>query len=99
MSSWLTKLFRRAVRWLWPAALLALTPKCVLCLLAYAGIGTALGLGGPEICGVASGTMSPWVSSFVLVGVTVGVIVHYTRRHKDTPRVHNSEETASIHNK
>lgn len=33
--------------WLIPAALFALVPKCVLCVLAFAGIGAALGLGGP----------------------------------------------------
>lgn len=37
--------------WLVPAALLAVAPKCILCGLAYAGLGTALGLGGPEVCG------------------------------------------------
>ncbi len=42
---------KRARRWLIPAALLALTPKCVLCLLAYTGLGVALGFGGPELCG------------------------------------------------
>ena len=47
-----TAVRRRVVRWLWPAALLALTPKCVLCVLAYAGLGSVLGLGGgPELCG------------------------------------------------
>ncbi len=42
---------RRLRRWLVPAALLALVPKCVLCVLAYTGLGVALGLGGPELCG------------------------------------------------
>ena len=42
---------RRWRGWMIPAAFLALTPKCVLCLLAYAGLGTALGFGGPELCG------------------------------------------------
>ncbi|HEY0864628.1 MAG TPA: hypothetical protein VGD97_11030 [Lacunisphaera sp.] len=37
--------------WLLPAALLAVAPKCLLCVLAYAGLGAALGLGGPELCG------------------------------------------------
>jgi len=40
------------------AALLALAPKCVLCLLACAGIGTAWGLGGPEFCGAADASRS-----------------------------------------
>ena len=46
---------RRLRGWLIPAALLALTPKCVLCLLAYAGMGGALGLSGPELCGATDG--------------------------------------------
>jgi hypothetical protein len=41
--------------WLLPAALFAVAPKCLLCLLAYAGLGAALGLGGPEICGATDG--------------------------------------------
>jgi hypothetical protein len=45
------KFFRRAVRWFLPAALLALMPKCILCVLVYAGLGALLGFGGPEICG------------------------------------------------
>ena len=40
-------------RWLLPAAGLAIVPKCILCLLAYAGFGAFLGLGGPELCGAA----------------------------------------------
>ena len=60
MPSQRTEFFRRAVRWLWPAALLALMPKCLLCLAAYAGIGAALGFGGPEICGASSGMIGPW---------------------------------------
>lgn len=43
------------VRWALPAAGLALAPKCLLCLAAYAGVGTLLGLAGPEICGAAPG--------------------------------------------
>ncbi len=42
---------RRAVRWLLPAAALALAPKCLLCVLAYTGLAAALGLAGPELCG------------------------------------------------
>src|ERR1700677_1351599 len=51
MPSRLTEHLRRATRWLLPAAALALAPKCLLCVLAYAGLGGALGLGGPELCG------------------------------------------------
>jgi hypothetical protein len=42
---------RRLHGWLMSAALLALAPKCILCVLAYAGLGVAGGWGGPELCG------------------------------------------------
>lgn len=45
-------------RWLLPAACLV-APKCALCLLAYAGLGTAFGLGGPELCGAAETSVLP----------------------------------------
>jgi hypothetical protein len=32
-------------------ALLLFAPKCLVCAATYAGLGTALGLGGPELCG------------------------------------------------
>lgn len=48
------KLPRRAARWLVPLSLLALAPKCVLCVIAYAGLGAALGAGGAELCGAVA---------------------------------------------
>src|SRR5438105_1274863 len=63
----------RAARWLAPAALLALTPKCLLCVLAYAGLGAALGLGGPEICGASAGSPASWASSLAWLGGMVGL--------------------------
>ncbi len=56
--------------WLIPAALLALTPKCALCLLAYAGLGAALGLGGPELCGGAASVGSSGLP--LALGVVLG---------------------------
>ena len=32
-------------------ALLAVAPKCALCLISWLGLAAALGLAGPEICG------------------------------------------------
>lgn len=64
---------RRVVRWLIPAALLALTPKCVLCVLAYAGLGTALGLGGPELCGATTASPATWASSLAWLGGAGGL--------------------------
>ena len=81
-QSQLTKRFTGYVGWLLPAALLALMPKCLLCLTAYAGLGAALGLGGPEICGASSGTMGPWVWSLALGGLVLGVLSYYARRRR-----------------
>lgn len=74
MSSPRTKSALRAVRWLAPAAALAVTPKCLLCVLAYAGLGAALGLRGPEICGAPSGSVSLWMSLLTWFGATLGGI-------------------------
>lgn len=51
---------RRWLRWLVPGALIALAPKCGLCVLGYLGLGAALGVGGPEICGAIGGTTPHW---------------------------------------
>lgn len=66
-----TEFFRNALRWLWPAALLALAPKCMLCVLAYTGLGAALGLGGSEICSATPAPTS-WVTSLAWLGVVAG---------------------------
>ena len=73
MSSLRVELSRRAVRWLWPAALLALVPKCLLCVVAYAGLGAGLGLGGPELCGASAASPASWVSSLAWLGVAGGL--------------------------
>ena len=81
MSSSRVEFFRssragRAVRWLLPAALLALTPKCLVCFAAYAGLGAALGLGGPEICGASAASPGSWAPSLAWLGgaAVAGVI-------------------------
>ena len=74
MSRRLTEILRGRRRWVATAALLALAPKCVLCVLAYAGIGAALGLGGPEMCGTPAGATGSWVTSLALPGIALGVI-------------------------
>ena len=58
----------RAVRWLLPTALFALTPKCLLCIAAYAGLGAAFGFGGPEMCGAPAGSPGSWASSLAWLG-------------------------------
>ena len=80
----------RAVRWLGPATLLALAPKCVLCLLAYAGLGAAIGLGGPELCGAPAGTAGSWASMFAWLGgvgglATFGLLANCRRTRRATP--------------
>ncbi len=55
MSALPARIFRHPFRLLGSAALLALVPKCGVCLLAYAGLGAALGLRVPEICGATTG--------------------------------------------
>jgi hypothetical protein len=57
-----------------PAAALALMPKCLLCVLAYAGLGAALGLNGPEICGALPGSPGSWMSSLALPGAVLLII-------------------------
>src|SRR5476649_378229 len=75
MSQRLAKTLRHPVLWLAPATLLALAPKCLLCVVAYAGIGTALGLGGPEICGApAGGWPESWTLALVAPGAALGLI-------------------------
>jgi len=91
MSPSRTKSFRRSIRWLLPAALLALMPKCFLCLAAYAGIGAVLGFGGPEICGATSSPMSLWVSAFVLGGGALSAIGLYVR-HRATTKTHQNRQ-------
>lgn len=81
MPSQRTELFRRAARWLWPAALLALAPKCVLCLLGYAGIGVALGLGGPELCGARADTAWTWTAAWLpALGLAAAAVTIFVSR-------------------
>jgi hypothetical protein len=67
------KFSRRAVRWFLPTALFALMPKCLLCVVAYAGLGAALGLGRSEICGASAGSPATWASSIAWLGVASGL--------------------------
>jgi hypothetical protein len=99
-AKWFERLRSRFVQvrvWLIPAALLALTPKCILCLAAYAGIGAALGLGGPEICGAAqSSTMKLWMASFVLSGAALSVVGLYVRHRITTKTFKNRQSRQEL---
>jgi len=74
MGKWPAKVLRLSLRSLAPAALVALAPKCVLCVLAYAGIAAALGVRSPEICGEAIGPWDRWAPSLAAFGVALGVV-------------------------
>jgi len=74
MSSQPRESFRlsRAARWFLPAALLALAPKCLVCVAVYAGLGASLGLGGPEICGARADSPATLAFSLVWLGLAAG---------------------------
>ena len=85
MSPPRSKSLLRTALWLLPAAL-AFAPKCLLCVLAYAGLGAALGLGGREWCGApAAGSSAVGATSLAWLGVAsilgmVGFLAN--RRHR-----------------
>ena len=72
-------MLRRPIRPLAATALLALVPKCGMCVLAYAGLGAWLGLRGPEICGAAGPPPHAWVGVGIAVGI-FGLAVCLRRR-------------------
>lgn len=50
-------------------------PKCVLCVLAYAGLGSVLGLGGgPELCGAPAVPSGDWLSVLAWAGLASGAV-------------------------
>ena len=87
--------FARARGWLIPAALLVLTPKCVLCVLGYAGLGAALGLGGPEICGAGGDTTGHQAMWLAAAGAALGLVAFrfLGRNHRDGPKFGDTGET------
>jgi len=86
---------RRALSWLLPAALFALAPKCLLCVLAYAGLATALGLGGPELCGATDTSPIPWSAALGWLGACGGLIalgLHTRSRSRRSARHREAAE-------
>lgn len=77
-----TRLLHRPTGWIPPVVLLALIPKCFLCLAAYTGMGAALGLSGPEICGAAADPTFPWMSVLVLGGVAASLVCFYVQHRR-----------------
>lgn len=63
----------RARSWWIPAALLAVAPKCVACLLGYASLGAMLGIGGREMCGATDGHAGIWIAVLILPGAAAVV--------------------------
>jgi hypothetical protein len=66
------------------AALLAVAPKCGLCLLSYLGLAAALGFGGPELCGATRGSATAWLTWLSGLGLALGAIAVYARLSRDT---------------
>lgn len=73
--------FERVRRGLLPAACLV-APKCVLCAFAFAGVGTTLGLNGPELCG---GTATTTIEPASLGGAAAATILVYRLIRPATP--------------
>jgi hypothetical protein len=72
---------RRPALWLAATGALALVPKCGLCLIAYLGLGSALGLGGAEICGAAyDGMWGSWLASTGVAALAIAGIIVVQRR-------------------
>ncbi len=80
MTRWLAKARRHPVRSLGPVALVALVPKCGLCLLAYLGLGAAFGLSGREMCGAASGPVSLSLPILALGLAGIGTTAFFWRK-------------------
>lgn len=55
-------------RWFLPVVFLTVAPKCILCLAAYAGIGTAV---SREICGASAEDGMLWIE---IAGATAGIL-------------------------
>ena len=70
----LVEFFCRCNRWLTGAALFALAPKCLLCLAAYTGLGAAVGLSGPELCGAVVDSPSECPEMLAVAGAVLAMI-------------------------
>jgi hypothetical protein len=76
---------RHGVRWrhaVLPGVVFALAPKCVLCGLAYAGLGTVLGLTGAELCGGEITSAVHWSDWLMGGGIALGLVVSLERFQK-----------------
>jgi hypothetical protein len=64
-----TRFFRYPWRAVTALTLLAIIPKCVLCVTAYLGLGALLGMGPPEICGAPTGSGASWTTMIAVSGL------------------------------
>ena len=79
---------RRLVTGWWvPAVLLTFAPKCLLCVAGYFAAGTALGLGGREICGAPADSFWSWLTWLPVLGVVIGTagVLALVRRSMGLP--------------
>ncbi len=66
----------KPARTLCVGALLLFAPKCVGCLLAYAGLGPALGAGALELCGVSADSgLAGWRWELAVVAGALTILV------------------------
>lgn len=83
MSPRWSSLLRRIPGWLAPLVLLAAVPKCLLCVLAYAGLGAALGIGGAvELCGGPVTHPLGWSAVSAITGAGLAAFYLWHRRTK-----------------
>lgn len=75
MSRSRAEIVRGWVRWFPLTAVVAVVPKCVACLVAYAGAGAALGarLGSPELCGAAAATLNTAIAWCAALGAVIAL--------------------------
>ena len=60
--------FRRGLAAL---AIIAIAPKCVICVAGYLGLGAVFGLGGPEICGAVNEAGVSRPTTLIVAGACV----------------------------
>jgi hypothetical protein len=85
LASTVAAFFRQPFRPLAAVSVLALAPKCVLCLAAYAGLGALLGIRNREMCG-AAGPGLPWREALAGAALAAGVVGSVVRRRSGTGR-------------